>query len=58
MPARVGSAVPQATWQELTQDSDEKPFGIDGCHALKSAGPQVEQFFPRWYRPEPEGGPR
>jgi len=52
----MGSAVLQALWGELTQGSDEKPFSIDGCHALKSSGPQVAQFFPRWYRPEPEGG--
>jgi Protein of unknown function (DUF2889) len=52
----MGSAVLQALWRELTQDSAEKPFSIDGCHALKSSGPQVAQFFPRWYRPEPEGG--
>jgi hypothetical protein len=52
----MGSAVLQAMWQELTQNSDEKPFSIDGCHALKSSGAQVAQFFPRWYRPEPDGG--
>lgn len=52
----MGSAVLQALWGELTQGSDEKPFSIDGCHALKSSGPQVARFFPRWYRPEPEGG--
>jgi hypothetical protein len=27
-------------------------MGIDGCHALKSSGPQVARFFPRWYQPE------
>lgn len=52
----MGSAVLQAMWNELTQNADEQPFGIDGCHALKSSGPQVAQFFPRWYRPSPEGG--
>lgn len=52
----MGSAVLQALWHELTQDADEKPFSIDGCHALKSSGPQVAQFFPRWYRPGPTGG--
>jgi hypothetical protein len=52
----MGSAALQALWPELTQGSDEKPFSIDGCHALKSSGPQVAQFFPRWHRPEPMGG--
>jgi len=50
----MGSAVLQALWRELTQSPDEKPFSIDGCHALKSSGPQVAKFFPRWYRPEPD----
>ena len=52
----MGSAALQALWQQLTEASDEKPFSIDGCHALKSSSPQVAQFFPRWYRSEPEGG--
>lgn len=52
----MGSAVLQAMWQELTQDSDEKPFSIDGCHALKSSSAQVATFFPRWYRPEADAG--
>jgi len=51
----MGSAVLQALWRELTQNLDEKPFSIDGCHALKSSGPQVAQFFPRWYRPDAAG---
>jgi hypothetical protein len=52
----MGSAVLQAMWEVLSQDTDEKPFSIDGCHALKSSGPQVAQFFPRWYRPQADGG--
>jgi hypothetical protein len=51
----MGSAALQAMWNELTQNSDEQPFSIDGCHALKSSGPQVAKFFPRWYRPAREG---
>jgi hypothetical protein len=53
----MGSAVLQALWSEMSGNPDEKPFSIDGCHALKSSGPQVAQYFPRWYRPEPEGAP-
>lgn len=49
----MGSAVLQAMWNVLTQDPEQRPFSIDGCHALKSTGPQVAEFFPRWYRPEP-----
>jgi hypothetical protein len=52
----MGSAVLQAMWQELTQDADQKPFSIDGCHALKASSAQVATFFPRWYRPEPDAG--
>lgn len=51
----MGSAALQAMWNDLTQNPDEQPFSIDGCHALKSSGPQVARFFPRWYRPAPEG---
>ena len=50
----MGSAVLQALWDDLTHHPDDKPFSIDGCHALKASGPQVATFFPRWYRPEPE----
>ena len=30
-----------------------QPFQIDRCHALRSDGPVVRQFYPRWYRPLP-----
>jgi len=52
----MGSAALQAMWEVLTQNPEEKPFSIDGCHALKSSGPQVAKFFPRWYRPAPDHG--
>jgi hypothetical protein len=53
----MGAAAMQALWGVMTHDAAEKPFSIDGCHALKSSGPQVAKFFPRWHRPaEPEGG--
>jgi hypothetical protein len=28
----------------------EQPFQIDRCHALRSDGPAVREFYPRWYR--------
>lgn len=52
----MGSAVLQALWSEMNQDPEHKPFSIDGCHALKSSGPQVAQFFPRWYQPQADAG--
>lgn len=51
----MGSAVLQALWSELTVDPAERPFSIDGCHALKASGPQVAKYFPRWYRPPDDG---
>mgnify|MGYP001355768857 FL=1 len=50
----MGSAILQALWTEMVQNSAEQPLSTDGCHALKSDGPQVAQFFPRWYRPVTE----
>ena len=29
---------------------DQPPFQIDRCHALRSDGPAVREFYPRWYR--------
>ena len=48
----MGSAALQAMWEDMLDDPQQRPFSIDGCHALKSSGPQVAKFFPRWYRPE------
>jgi hypothetical protein len=48
----MGSAALQAMWEVMTQDPEEKPFSIDGCHALEASSPQVARFFPRWYKPE------
>ncbi|MEO8938299.1 MAG: DUF2889 domain-containing protein [Burkholderiaceae bacterium] len=33
---------------------EQKPFQLDRCHALKSDGPAVAQFYPRWYRRAPD----
>jgi hypothetical protein len=35
----------------------EKPFQLDGCHALATDGPRVAAFYPRWYRAKPKPGP-
>jgi hypothetical protein len=47
----MGSAALQALWGVMPQNPEQQPFSIDGCHALKSSGPQVAKFFPRWWRP-------
>lgn len=34
-------------------DSAERPFQIDRCHALRSDGPAVQLYYPRWFKPAP-----
>ena len=41
--------------QDASQPADDaashrKPFQLDRCHALRSDGPAVAEFYPRWYR--------
>jgi len=31
------------------EQSDQKPFELDGCHALRSDGPVAAKHYPRWY---------
>ena len=49
----MGSAAMQAMWEDMNADPAARPAALDGCHALKSDGPQVAAFFPRWYAPAP-----
>lgn len=49
--AAMGTAAIQAMWEDMRPDPQAKPGHIDGCHALKSDGPQVEKYFPLWFRP-------
>jgi len=30
------------------EDSSERPYELDRCHALRVDGPAVEQYYPRW----------
>ena len=34
-------------------EDSQQPFQIDRCHALRSDGPAVRNFYPRWYRAKP-----
>jgi hypothetical protein len=34
----------------VDDSSDERPFQIDGCHALRADGEVVRMYHPRWYR--------
>lgn len=31
------------------KQSGEKPFELDGCHALRSDGPVAAKYYPKWY---------
>jgi hypothetical protein len=35
---------------QRVQDPAKKPFQLDRCHSLDSAGPAVARYYPRWYR--------
>jgi hypothetical protein len=52
----MGSAAMQALWEDMNADPEARPAALDGCHALKSDGPQVARFYPRWYRGGGQGG--
>lgn len=39
-----------ATFWRDTDDTPEKPFHLDGCHALDTSGETVRTYFPKWYR--------
>jgi hypothetical protein len=38
-----------------THAGETKPWQLDRCHALKSDGPAVAEFYPHWHRPRGEG---
>jgi len=38
-------------------EGSQQPFQIDRCHALRSDGPVVRTFYPRWYRAQPQSSP-
>jgi hypothetical protein len=38
-------------------EGSQQPFQIDRCHALRSDGPVVRNFYPRWYRAKPPNPP-
>lgn len=45
---------PSDTAREDHQQVQEKPWQLDRCHALKSDGPAVARYYPRWSRPAHE----
>jgi len=46
----MATAVLQTLAGNVEQPADQKPFSLDGCHALATDGPQVAAFYPRWVR--------
>lgn len=56
------TAVVQAFAGEVIDTRDDnpagrQPFQIDRCHALRSDGPAVRAFYPRWFRKTGESVP-
>jgi hypothetical protein len=48
--AHAGSAA------NTEKEPERKPFQLDRCHALRTDGAAVKQFYPRWYRPSAATG--
>ena len=38
------------THESARQSEEIKPWQLDRCHALRTDGPAVAKFYPRWYR--------
>jgi hypothetical protein len=44
-------AIQTLAGRQRTQHPDQRPFQLDGCHALRVDGPVVQQHYPSWYAP-------
>lgn len=40
-----------ASFQRDNEETDQKPFQLDRCHALDTRGETVRLHYPKWYRP-------
>jgi len=38
-----------ANQRRVKEDDGQRPFQLDGCHALRTDGPTVLHFYPKWY---------
>lgn len=47
----MGTAVIQTLAGAIPVPEDQKPFNLDGCHALDTSGDIVKKYQPLWYRP-------
>lgn len=50
LPTAVVQAFASEVLNTREGDSDQRPFQLDGCHALRSDGAAVKLHYPRWYR--------
>jgi hypothetical protein len=50
----MATVVIQTLVGETQQLETERPFSLDGCHALNTNGDLVATFYPRWYRNQRE----
>jgi hypothetical protein len=46
----VATAAFQTMSEEINASDTQQPFQLDGCHALRTNGPTVQVFYPKWYR--------
>lgn len=42
-----------ATFRRDNEDTGEKPFQLDRCHALETSSETVRRYYPRWYVKRP-----
>lgn len=45
-----------ATFRRDNEDTGEKPFQLDRCHALETSTDTVRRYYPRWFRGRGEQG--
>lgn len=45
----VATAAFQTMSEEINASDTTRPFQLDGCHALRTDGPLVKAFHPKWY---------
>ncbi|MDD2991064.1 MAG: DUF2889 domain-containing protein [Zoogloea sp.] len=41
------------TFRRDVENSEEKPFQLDRCHALETTSATVMRYYPRWFRGSP-----
>ncbi|OZI36363.1 hypothetical protein CEG14_15285 [Bordetella genomosp. 1] len=41
--------------QNSASNPERRPFQLDGCHALRTDGPVVLEYYPQWYTGEAQG---